>query len=239
MSAWVLVPCLVALRNEYNAVAPGRDKGSDGSIGDSAHTSSSDHTPDEDSDVLRDHDADSKNEVHALDIDSTGPWPETDFFDARIEGIVFRHRHGLDDRLKYIIWNRQIASASWGWTWRTYTGTSDPHTGHAHFSAQYTTTQENDTSYWGVESEIPVDQDTFNTLMNNWAASTKGKTLIATAVLKQDGIIVNGDTTTNADNPYISLATAANRAQVGTILGYTNRDLINKILAVVAPTTKK
>jgi hypothetical protein len=149
MSDWILVPCLVALRAEFNAVSPSRDRGADGSIGDSSHTSSSDHTPDEDSDVLRDHDADHKNEVHALDIDSSGPWPGgAAWFDAAVKGIVDRHRRGEDDRLQYAIWNRKIASRSYGWVWRTYTGTADPHTNHVHFSARYTTTQEQDTSRW-------------------------------------------------------------------------------------------
>ena len=113
MSAWVLIPCLVTLRDEFNRLAPGRDKGADGSIGDTAHTSSSDHTPDEDSDVLRDHDADHKNEVHALDIDSSGPWPEP--FDHVIARLVARERVEYNSatvvgRLKYVIWDRRIAS---------------------------------------------------------------------------------------------------------------------------------
>lgn len=154
MNDWVLVPCLVTLRSEFNAVSPGRDKGADGSISDSAHTSSSDHTPDEDSDILRDHDADSKNEVHGLDTDSSGPWPGGwAWFNEQILAIVERHRTGQDDRLKYVIWNRRIASKSNGWRWVTYTGTSDPHTDHAHFSARYTTAQERDTRPWGVLEE--------------------------------------------------------------------------------------
>lgn len=170
MSAWILVPCLVALREEFNAVAPQRDRGSDGSIGDSAHTSSSDHTPDEDSDILRDHDADHKNEVHALDIDSSGPWPhgpgETDFqwFDRATKGIVARERaRWLDPRdtcrLEYVIWNRQIASRSIDdFRWREYHGTADPHTGHAHFSARYITAAENDTSPYGIEDDMTPEQ---------------------------------------------------------------------------------
>lgn len=160
MSDWILVPCLVALRSEFNAVAPQRDKGADGSIGDSHHTSASDHTPDEDSDILRDHDADSKNEVHALDIDSSGPWPGgAAWFDAAVKAIVERHRSGEDDRLKYVIWNRHIASASVGnWRWRKYVSTTDPHTNHAHFSAVYTSKQEADTSPWGV-SDMPLNTD--------------------------------------------------------------------------------
>lgn len=151
MSEWVVVPCLLTLRDEFNRVSPKRDKGADGTIGDSSHKSSSDHTPDEDSDILRDHDADSKNEVHALDIDSSGPWPGGwAWFNAAILAIVERHRTGQDNRLKYVIWNRRIASKSNGWKWITYTGTSDPHTDHTHFSAVYTTAQEQDTSPWGV-----------------------------------------------------------------------------------------
>ena len=36
MADWVLVSCLVSLRGEFNALAPGRDRTSDGSIGDEA-----------------------------------------------------------------------------------------------------------------------------------------------------------------------------------------------------------
>jgi hypothetical protein len=160
MSAWTVVPCLLTLREEFNRLAPRRDKGADGTIGDTAHTSSSDHTPDEDSDVLRDHDADSKNEVHALDIDSTGPWPES--FDAIVKRLVARERAEYNSatvfgRLQYVIWNRQIASRSNGWQWKAYGG-SDPHTNHAHFSARYTAAQEADTRPWGVykEADMPL-----------------------------------------------------------------------------------
>lgn len=158
MSDWILVPCLVTLRGEFNAVNPTRDKGADGSIGDSAHTSASDHTPDEDSDILRDHDADSKNEVHALDIDSSGPWPDAGWFNRAILAIVERHRTGADNRLQYVIWNGRIASRSWGWTWRAYSG-ADPHTNHAHFSSRYTTAQESDTRPFGVASKGLADMD--------------------------------------------------------------------------------
>lgn len=164
MSAWVLVPCLVQLRAEFNAVAPRRDKGADGAIGDSSHTSTSDHTPDEDSDALRDHDADSKNEVHALDIDSTGPWPDGrggeagGWFDQQIRRIAAQElaeylSSDVYGRLQYIIWRGQIISRSWGWSsWRTYSGPSK-HFDHAHFSARYLTRTEADTRPWGVEED--------------------------------------------------------------------------------------
>jgi hypothetical protein len=180
--AWVLVPCLVALREEFNLLSPRRDKGADGSIGDSAHTSSSDHTPDEQSDVLRRRDPDVKNEVHALDIDSTGPWPEP--FDAIIKRLVAREKAEYQSatmvgRLQNVIWNRRIASRSWGWTWRDYT-LPDPHTNHAHFSARYTTAQENDTRPWGVapQADRPAQGD------DEMALTPADAKLIAAAIME-------------------------------------------------------
>lgn len=164
MAAWTLVPCLVSLRAEFDQVAPNRDKGADGSIGDSNHTSASDHTPDEDSDVLRDHDADSKNEVHALDIDSTGPWPDGKggeagaWFDRKIRAIAARERVEYESatlvgRLQNIIWRGRIISRSWGWSeWRDYSGPS-AHFDHAHLSARYLSSTESDTRPWGVAEE--------------------------------------------------------------------------------------
>lgn len=167
MAAWVVVPCLLVLRDEFNAVNPQRDKGSDGTIGDTSHSSTSDHTPDEDSSALAGKDADHTNEVHALDIDATGPWPGGwSWFDATIKGIATRERADYEHptikgRLQYIIWNAKIISRSWGWAeWRPYTGSSDMHTGHAHFSARYDTTAESRTDGWGVAPEDWIDMAT-------------------------------------------------------------------------------
>jgi hypothetical protein len=135
-----LVPCLVTLRAEFNALNPLRDKGSDGWIGDVEHQGhSSDHNPD------------SRGRVLALDIDSTGPWP------APFTNIVESLRG--DSRLEYIIWNRRIASRDQGWRWRTYTGTSDPHTGHAHFSARHDHTGNTSTAPWHLEDFMAIDNN--------------------------------------------------------------------------------
>jgi hypothetical protein len=88
MSSWVVIPCLLALRDEFNQISPNRDKGADGTIGDSNHTSSSDHTPDEDSSKLENKDSDHKNEVHALDIDSSGPWPAGRSFKSMVMDVI-------------------------------------------------------------------------------------------------------------------------------------------------------
>ena len=161
MAAWVQIPCLVALREEFNEVSPKRDKGADGSIGDTNHTSSSDHTPDEQSSVLRNRDKDKKNETHALDIDSTGPWPGSGTTKQRFHKINMRILAGEREkwnsnkdkcRLNYLIWDGHIYDKDNNFEPVKYNG-SDPHTNHAHYSARYETECENDTRPWGV---VPV-----------------------------------------------------------------------------------
>ncbi|WP_203678182.1 hypothetical protein, partial [Actinoplanes siamensis] len=93
-----------------------------------------------------DHNPDSAGRVLAIDIDSTGPWPMP--FNTLVE------RLRGDSRLEYIIWNRRIASRTRGWTWRSYTGSSDPHTGHAHFSARHDHTGNTSTAPWPLEDVV-------------------------------------------------------------------------------------
>jgi hypothetical protein len=165
-----LVPCLAVLRAEFNALNPKRDKGSDGWIGDTAHQS---HTSD--------HNPDSKGRVLALDIDSTGPWPVP--FNTLVESV-----RG-DARLEYVIWNRRIAERDRGWTWRTYTGTSDPHTGHAHFSARHDHTGNTSTAPWHLEDFVALDTDDVR------------------AIWMTDGIIAAPDWAAKSGNQYWSPAT--------------------------------
>lgn len=166
MAAWTLVDCLVSLRSEFNTLSPGRDKSSDGSIGDQAHAgNSSDHNPDETGNAPTE-DADSKNEVHAIDVDADLRKPGWTMHRA-VDIIVGRHRTGLDDRLQNVIYDRRIASRSWGWTWRPYTG-ANAHTEHAHFSARYTSAQEADTSPWGlIEEDDTMTKSEFIALLTN------------------------------------------------------------------------
>lgn len=141
MAGYSLVPCLIALKAEFDHLAPGRDKESDGWIGDLAHQASkSDHNPD------------SRRLVHAIDVDKDLSGPVS--MEQCVQAIVLRHRRGLDDRLQNIIWNGKIWSRSWGWTARTYTG-ANQHRKHAHFSARYTTAQEQDVRPWGVAALKP------------------------------------------------------------------------------------
>jgi hypothetical protein len=153
MADWVLIPCLKTLFAEFDRIAPGRDRASDGSIGDSAHQHEvSDHNPDETGSVPI-HDADHVNEVHAIDVDNN--LNESDLsMEKVVQFLLGRCRSGAEKRLRYIIYNRRIWSASSGWVQQTYTGAS-PHTEHAHFSGSYTTSLEASTASWHLE-DIPV-----------------------------------------------------------------------------------
>lgn len=157
MVPWTLIPALVSFRKELDTLAPKRDRTSDGAIADGAHvaTGTSDHIGDETSARLRGKDADGINEVHAIDVDDDLRKPGWTMGRV-VQVVVTRHRKGLDDRLQYVIWNKTIWSASWGWTARAYTGAS-PHTEHAHLSGKYTTAQENNTWPWGLlDADKPV-----------------------------------------------------------------------------------
>jgi len=149
----VLIACLVRLRTEFNLIAPSRDKKSDGWIGDTVHQHEvSDHNPDETGSVPI-HDADHINEVHAIDVDNN--LRESDLtMEKVVQFILGRCRSGAEKRLRYIIYNRRIWSASSGWVQKPYTGAS-PHTEHAHFSASYDTKLEALMASWRLE-DIPV-----------------------------------------------------------------------------------
>ena len=157
MADWILVPCLVRLRSEFNAIAPGRDKSSDGAVGDAAHqTTQSDHNPDETGNVPI-HDADTINEVHAIDVDTDLRTPGLTM-EKVVQFVLARCRSGAERRLRYIIYDRRIWSASSGWTQKAYAG-ANPHDKHAHFSASYTTSLEASIASWHLEDLVALTAD--------------------------------------------------------------------------------
>ena len=241
MASWILVPCLVTLRNEFNKLAPERDKASDGSIGDTSHQqSSSDHNPDE-TGRTPSSDADDVNEVHAIDVDDDlhlAGWS----MNRALEIIITRHREGRDNRLQNVIYNRRIWSRSWGWTARAYTG-SNAHTEHAHFSARYTTAQESDTRPWGLLEDDDVTKSEFTAWMTEWARSGVGKQALAIALLTYDpgkdadGNILPGGVSNAgeaaATNPTVAPAYALNRAVLSNLLDYQIRDKVDALQSSV------
>ncbi len=164
MTAWVALADLTSLRAEFNDLAPGRDKGADGMVGDSAHQAeSSDHNPDDTQGSRTPHtDTDTIPEVHALDVDSTGPWPAGMMMAAAVSEVVaFCKARGTRSPLNYVIWDHHIYEYP-VWSKQDYDGT-DPHTNHAHFSSRYgsgtgTSNPENYPGPWCLEETFMSEE---------------------------------------------------------------------------------
>lgn len=139
--AWRVANSLNALLNQINARYPGRNKASDGSIGDAAHASrDSDHNP-----WVRDG---SMGVVTARDF-THDPARGVD-----IARLVQELAASRDSRIKYIIANHKILSGAGGpspWVWRNYTG-SNPHTKHFHLSVVSSKNLYDDARKWNLPS---------------------------------------------------------------------------------------
>ncbi|CAN5652492.1 hypothetical protein BH10PSE18_BH10PSE18_47880 [soil metagenome] len=134
---WRLATSLQRLRGNVDALAPLRSKRSDGSIGDAAHASrDSDHNPWVE--------AGGKGIVTAIDITHD---PANGCDAARLAESL---REASDPRVKYVIWNRRIFSATvQAWQWRPYGG-SNPHDHHMHISVQAEPGRFDDATDWQV-----------------------------------------------------------------------------------------
>ena len=135
--SWRLAVSLEQLRRNVNALAPNRSKRSDGAIGDAAHsTRDSDHNP-------------------WIQLNGIGVVTAIDITHDPNGGCDAEHlAHSLissrDARIKYVIWNGQIFSATvQPWTWRRYGG-RNPHDHHIHISVQATPERFDDASDWSV-----------------------------------------------------------------------------------------
>ena len=115
----------VTLRNQVNKRWPKRDKRSDGWIGDKAHAGrQSDHNPD------------ARGLVHALDIDADLDPKEPKAAQRLANQLVAYAASGIpgSGRIKYVVFNDQIASGTYAnsmWKWR---GSGYGHYDHIHVS---------------------------------------------------------------------------------------------------------
>ena len=144
--SWRVARSLDTLLAEVNAAAPNRSKVADGSIGDTSHQARpSDHNPN------------SAGVVRARDFthDPAGG------LDA---GQLAEHVHRLGitghpalGPGAYVIWSRRIASATYGWAWRPYSG-SNPHDHHCHVSVSTAATGYDSTAPWGWNTEDDMAQ---------------------------------------------------------------------------------
>jgi hypothetical protein len=132
--AWYLNPALTNFRKAVNARWPGRDKTSDGTIGDLAHQqTNSDHNPDPD------------GSVDAWDMDVDGVDVE------RLKAVFEAH-----ESAGYWIHNGQVASRDKGWRRRTYTG-PNPHDKHVHWNTR--SSHETSNAPWDVTEHIEEEED--------------------------------------------------------------------------------
>jgi hypothetical protein len=142
VTSWRVGKSLLKLREQVNAKAPNRKMASDGTIGDGRHrTRNSDHNP-----WITDGGI---GVVTAMDI-THDPANGCD------AGALARSiRASADARVKYIIWNRQIANSSPingqpAWKWRDYNG-RNPHDRHVHISVKSEKTQYDSDSDWFLD----------------------------------------------------------------------------------------
>jgi hypothetical protein len=154
----VLTAALTSLRSGFNTAFPARDKTTDGWIGDAAHQAeTSGHNPDDTAGVSAEYqDADTKQEVRAVDVDKDLNHPGVTMYDvirrilatpadvARLRYIIFCPPLGPFGANVPTIWSRNS-----GWSPRTYSGSSR-HDEHAHFSGDPDTDE--DSRPWSVAS---------------------------------------------------------------------------------------
>lgn len=137
--SWRVALALDALLDEVNARAPRRSTASDGSIGDTAHSSrTSDHNPN------------SAGVVCARDItdDKAGGHNATEFAEFL--------RRSRDKRIKYVIdegrmFSSYATSTRPAWTWGPYSG-SNLHAKHTHISVVSDPALYDSTDPWGWAS---------------------------------------------------------------------------------------
>ena len=138
---WRIAKALLALRRQVDARSPRRSKASDGAIGDAAHaTRNSDHNP-----WVRDG---GMGVVTAIDITND---PAGGCDAGKLAESIVGSR---DARVKYVIWNRRIASSaeiggSAAWTWRSYRG-ANPHNHHVHISVKSGKASYDDEAGWAI-----------------------------------------------------------------------------------------
>lgn len=138
--AFRVATCLLTLRSEVNAFAPGRSKVSDGTIGDADHqTRKSDHNPD------------AQGVVRALDV-THDPGHGADMIE-----LAEHLRARRDPRLKYVIFNRRSFSPRTDFEWKKYTG-KNPHTAHLHISVVADAIAD-ETSSWEFGSSGPIEEE--------------------------------------------------------------------------------
>lgn len=135
MVDWYLNTALTGFRNAVNAAYPYRDKGSDGTIGDSAHSSrTSDHNADPDGSV----------DAWDMDVEVNGRGKPAKADVEALKAVFEAHPSSA-----YWIHNDQISFRSEGWKRRSYSYAGpdrNRHTQHVHWNTR--SSHEGSTAPW-------------------------------------------------------------------------------------------
>lgn len=133
MANWYVAPSLQRLLGQVNDTWPGRDRTSDGAVGDVSHQArKSDHNPDWSAGGV----------VRARDFDKDG-----------MDGMRLVNSAIRDRRVEYVIHNGLIWQRKYGFVPRKYTGVNG-HYGHVHISIRHGKQFENDTSAWVLTGAV-------------------------------------------------------------------------------------
>jgi len=137
---WKLVEGGVTLRAQLDARFPGRDRSSDGSIGDSEHASRSSY-----------HNPDSRGWVRALDIDENfgrGKWRRGRNGKHLAKQLIQYAASGLpgSDRVLHVVYEDKVASGTYKSSWWKFRGSGYGHTQHIHIS--FTPAAEKNGALW-------------------------------------------------------------------------------------------
>jgi hypothetical protein len=154
----------VTLRDQLNERFPGRDKSSDGWIGDAAHAArgnASQHNPDK------------NGWVKALDVDANfgvGKWRNGRNAQALADQIVAYAASGLPgaNRVLNVVFNDQVASGTYKASWWKFRGKGYSHFQHVHIS--FTAKAEKDGQPW----PLPILGKTLKQ-RRAWAKQLAGK----------------------------------------------------------------
>jgi hypothetical protein len=166
--AWFKAAWIDPFFSALDTIAPNRDRRTDGTIGDLAHsTGTSGHNPDDTAGVKAERtDADTRPEVRAADA---GIVLRTAITMQQVVDAILAYPPDRN-RLIYIIFDGYVYSAGSGWARRKYTG-ADPHRTHVHLSGHpdadndgrpwqsiLSLTKEDDMSEWTFVQQSDADQ---------------------------------------------------------------------------------
>jgi GH25 family lysozyme M1 (1,4-beta-N-acetylmuramidase) len=130
--AWRVANSLNKLLKQLNDRAPNRNKASDGSIGDTAHSNrTSDHNP-----------------WYGPGIVTARDFTHDPSGGLDCNWLAEQLRTVRDPRIKYVIWNHKIFDSRYGWSWAPYYG-ANPHTKHLHLSVVANSLNDN-TADWNL-----------------------------------------------------------------------------------------